>query len=377
VSDREAASGARARPIRVALLTPRYWPEVRRGAERFTHELAHGLHSRGHIPRILTSHPGRPRTDTEDGVTVVRSWRPPDGRLVRREYEDHLTHVPFSWLALRAGQDAVAQALYPTDALAAARWSHDTGRPAVLSWMGVPTRRWLVLRRGRAEIVRRAVRGSAVVTALSRTASDAFERWLGAEVRVIYPGVDLGAFEPGGERAEAPTVFCAAAIDQPQKRVGLLIAAFRELRRDLPDARLVLAEPRDGSAGRGLIRGVEGIELRNVNDREELARSYREAWVSALPSWGEAFGLVLVESLACGTPVVGSSLGAIPEVVDREEIGRLFDGDDPASLARALREAIELSRDTATRAACRARAEEFGSERTAAEYERVYRELIR
>jgi phosphatidyl-myo-inositol alpha-mannosyltransferase len=360
----------------VALLTPRYFPEVRRGAERITHELAHGLRARGHAPRVLTSHPGPPTTGVEDGVEVVRSWRPPDGRLVRRELEDHLTHVPFSWLALRAGDDHVAQALYPTDALAAARWSRETGRPAVLAWMGLPTRRWLVLRRGRADLVRRAVRGSAAVTALSRTAADAFERELGVEARVIYPGVDLDAFQPGGERAEAPTIFCAAAIDQPQKRVELLVDAFRELRRELPDARLVLAEPDDPAAGR-LVRDVPGVELRRLGHRAaEVARGYREAWVSALPSWGEAFGLVLVESLACGTPVVGSSLGAIPEVVDREEVGRLFDEDEPSGLARALREAIELSRDPATSPACRSRAEQFSSARTAAEYEALYRELI-
>jgi glycosyltransferase involved in cell wall biosynthesis len=243
--------------------------------------------------------------------------------------------------------------------------------------MGIPTRRWLVLRRGRARMVKRAVDGSAAVTALSQTAADAFARELGVEARVIHPGADLDLFTPGGEGAAEPTVFCAAAIDSPQKRVGLLLAAFARLRRELPSARLVLAEPPDRVLGERLVRGHEGVEVRPVHDRAELIRSYREASVSALPSIGEAFGLVLVESLACGTPVVGSELGAIPEVVDRDTIGRLFDEDEgEVGLARALREAIELSQDGGTAAACRERAEDFPADRPAVEYERLYGELL-
>ena len=88
------------------------------------------------------------------------------------------------------------------------------------------------------------------------------------------------------------------------------------------------------------LEGVEGVELVDVDDRAELARVYGRSWVSALPSVGEAFGLVLLEAMACGTPVVGSDVLGIPEVVDRPEVGRLFSGDDPA---QALLEAIELA----------------------------------
>ncbi len=60
-----------------------------------------------------------------------------------------------------------------------------------------------------------------------------------------------------------------------------------------------------------------------------------------LPSVDEAFGLVLVESLAAGTPVVAARSGACPEIVTDDAIGRLFEPDDADDLARAMGEAID------------------------------------
>lgn len=362
--------------LRIALLNPRFWPEVRRGSERFARELADGLLARGHSVRLITSHRGLPSRRVEDGLEVVRNWRPPDGRLRRRLFEEHLTHVPFSYLSLRRGTDEVAQALYPTDALAAARWSERTGRPAVLSYMGIPHRRSLANRRWRIGVLLRAIAGSAAVTVLSRAAAEGFRRWLGVEVRVIHPGVDLEAFAPGGERAPEPTVFCAASLTEPRKRVALLAAAFRRLRRQCPDARLLLSRPRDPRAAAAAGAVGEGVELIDVDDRDRLIGAYRRAWVTALPSVDEAFGLVLVESLACGTPAVGTRSGGIPEVIDRSEVGRLFEADDEEALAGALLEALDLARDPATAAACRARAGDFPIERCAAAHEALYRELL-
>ena len=90
-----------------------------------------------------------------------------------------------------------------------------------------------------------------------------------------------------------------------------------------------------------------------------------------LPSVSEAFGLTLVESLACGTPVVATNAGGMAEIVTDDRIGRLFDGDDAHSLADALREAMQLT----DREACRARAEDFSVERTVDDYEALYREI--
>ena len=354
--------------MKVAIANPVFWPEVRRGSERFAHELATGLVARGHAARIVCGHAGlRTHTGVEDGVGVVRVPRLPEGRLRRRMFEDHLTHVPFAARELERGEDDVIHALHATSALAGSR----AGRPLVFSHMGIPHRQALANRRLRLEVMSRALRAADAVVALSEAAAQGFERWLGVSARVIPPGVDLATFtlDPP-RRAAEPTLVCAASAREPRKRVPLLAEAFARVRRERPGARLILSAP-------AAFEAPEGVEWRDLDDREALAAAYREAHVGVLPSWGEAFGLVLVEALACGTPVVGSNREAIPEVLgDDPRIGRLFDGEDPAELARVLLEALELAADPATAAACRARAERFSTDATTDAYIALYRELL-
>jgi glycosyltransferase involved in cell wall biosynthesis len=362
-------------PLRVALLNPSFWPEVQRGSERMIGELAGDLVRMGHSPRVIASHPGRRVTANEHGYPVVLNRRPPDGLMLRRGFQEHLAHVPLSYMTLRAGHDDLAHAFYATDAAAALRWARRTGRPAVFSYMGVPQREVLAGRRLRLRLIGDAVRDSDAVLALSESAAAAMRRWLGVDPRVIYPGVDLDKFSPGGERDPAPTIACAAASDDSRKRVDLLARAFRRVRRERPDARLLLDRPRrDPSAAARLAAVSDGIEFFD-SPPGGVADVFRRAWVSALPSYNEAFGLVLAEALACGTPAVGTRDGGVPEIVDRQEVGRLFDGDDEADLARALLEALELATDPATPANCRERARRFSTERCAADHLELYRAL--
>jgi glycosyltransferase involved in cell wall biosynthesis len=353
---------------RVALLAPCTWPEVRRGGERLVRELAAGLLARGHEPRLITSHPGRPSRTVEDGLEVIRSWRPPDGRLRRRLVEDHVTHVPFSYMHLNRGDYDIAHAFHGPDALAAVGWSQRTGRPAVFTFLGLPTRRNLVQRRGRLDAVLRAAHGSRAVVALGDAAAEGFRKELGIEARVIHPGVDLERFRPTAERDERATIFCASDPAVEAKRVPLLVEAFKRVRKDRPDARLILQAPNDEALASTLADPRNAVEL---TTGEDLPGLYSRAWTLALPSWGEAFGLVLVEALACGTPVVGTN----SEVIDSPEVGRIFQGDDPKDLADALNHALELATDAKTRDACRKRAADFSTDRMTEEYLRLYEDL--
>ena len=86
-------------------------------------------------------------------------------------------------------------------------------------------------------------------------------------------------------------------------------------------------------------RGLEGAVLfaGHVPD-DELVELYHGARALVLPSFLEGFGLPAVEALACGTPVVASTAGSLPEVVG--DAGLYFDPDDPVGLDWALRRVL-------------------------------------
>jgi phosphatidylinositol alpha-mannosyltransferase len=358
----------------VALLNPAFWPEVRRGSERVIDGLARGLVARGHHPRLITSHPGA-RETTTDGFPVIRNRRLAERPLRLLGLHEYAGHVPAGYRTLRRGDDDLAHAFYLTDALAAVRWSRRTGRPAVYSPMGVPIPELLHGNRLRLAMWRRATARSAAVVALSEAAA-APMRTLGVEPRVISPGVDLEAFRRSGERAPEPTILCPAALDDPRKRIGLLLEAHEIVRRRRPGTRLVLSRPGDMNSAHALDLPRDGVELRDLDVHSDLVRAYSEAWVTALPSTAEAFGLVLVESLACGTPVVGSNDAGASEIVNTDGVGRLFSGDDPSALAAALEEALGLVDESGIESACRRRAEDYPLDRMVDSHIDLYRELV-
>lgn len=309
---------------------------------------------------------------------MLRLPRPPQRPLSRAGFDDYLTHVPLSYIALRAGSHDIAHAMYQADGLAAARWRARTGRPAVLSYMGIPDAGWLRAARWREAVTRRAVAGCDAVVALSDHAARHFRSSLGREARVIPPGVDLTVFRRLEARSVRPTIVCSAAPEVERKNVRLLLDAFGLIRRKRSEVRLVLSQPRNRAVASKTLGtlNVPGVEWRNLDESTELARAYSEAWVVALPSVSEAFGLVLVEALACGAPVVGYAHSAVPEIIDRPQIGRLFAPLEPEPLAEALLETFTLSDDPATEAACRARAAEFSVEHCVERYLALYRELL-
>ncbi len=344
---------------------PTYWPEVRRGSERLAHDLGAALVRRGHDVTLLTSHRARTAYAVEDGVRVIRDRRPPTPPGAHL-YEDHLETVPAAVRRLVRGDFDLAHALYPASGWAASQARRLGGPPYVSSVHGILTREYLVDRRYRLEMLKAAIAGSAVTSVLSEAAAEPFRRYGLGEPSVLPGGVVCADYEGEGVRSEAPTLLCAASLDDPRKRGSLLLRAFERLREEVPDARLVLAGAGPGG------RLPDGVELVSLTRTSSLAGAYRSAWATVLPAVHEAFGLVLLESLAAGTPVVAARSGAAPDVVGGDGAGVLFEPDEEADLARAMQAALDLAGDPATVGACRAQASRYEWDRIVIRYEEAY-----
>ncbi|MEA2483545.1 MAG: hypothetical protein QOC55_1492, partial [Thermoleophilaceae bacterium] len=339
-----------------------FWPEKRRGGERLIRDLSDALMARGNEVRLITSHRGRPARDIEDGLEVIRQWRPPERPFGRLGLPPGTSHaLPASW-ALRRGHDDIVQAWTIPAALAAA----GSGRPSVFVFQGLLNEADLEGRPRVRSMLMRAAESSDAVTTYSQVAATELTRMTGVQARAIEPGIRLEAFtrnggvrprHTGDTRHPAPAIFCAADPDEPRKRVALLVEAFARVREAVPAAELWLMPSADAS-----IASAPGVRVVDPGaDRDALVALYRSAWTTVLPAFREAFGLVVVESLACGTPVVGMrDGGAVPQILatDGAVVGRLAD-PDAESLAAELLGAIASPPDAETAAACRSRAEDF------------------
>lgn len=391
--------------LRVALVHPFSWPEVRRGGERLLHDLAWYLAGAGHDVEMLTGAWSGPSVDhSADGVTVrriqLRELAP-----LRRAYLG--PPETFGALALPALLNArlrgapydVVHALTPSGVLAA----RASGHRSVYTVLGVPAVDDFALQPGSRSLFRAAVRAAGVTTALTSAAGERVQAIAGRPAEIVAPGVRLDRFVPDLSPRTGPVrVLFASDASEIRKGVNHALAALLRLRGTHPDARLVLAGPGDPSwalAGVGSTAspvlaaadplavvglGPDGQIALDATDRlrdvrpEDMPVHYRAATVTVLPSWREAFGLVLAESLACGTPVACYAEAGMLEVVDRPDIGRTARPGDPDDLARAIAEAIELARDPDTPARCAEHARRWGwVESVGPRYESAYRQAAR
>jgi glycosyltransferase involved in cell wall biosynthesis len=187
--------------------------------------------------------------------------------------------------------------------------------------------------------------------------------------RVIPNGIDLQRFS-WRERADAPGHLIWFGRIVPEKGLHLALDAAALTGIPLRFAGPILDEPYFASE----IAPRLTSKTRYLGHLDHEALSHEVAAAAAFvctPRWDEPYGLVVAESLACGTPVAAFARGAIPDILTRD-CGALARPDDVEDLARAITEAVSLSRS-----ACRARAEAAcDMDRMIDAYEQLYLELV-
>lgn len=363
--------------MRILLVHPYSWPEVRRGGERYLGDLAWYLDQAGHAVTVVTGTDGPGAIDHDDGVEIIRLHRRLPRHLAARgmSSEETFGATAYPYL-LRHRADAVF-ALTPTAALAARAAGHRT----VYSILGHPTPQQLSDRPWLRRTFKLAVRAAHTTAALSEASARGALETFGRAPIVLSPGVRLAGFptrettpEPGGPWQ---ILFPGHAEDR-RKGLDVLLTAFGLLAARHPASRLQIGGPGDPAWALSRLSSdasalVEGrIDVLGAGSLDELPARYRSASMTVLPSRDEAFGLVLVESLASGTPVVCTASGGPPEIVDRPNIGRVAESDDPVSLAAAIEAVGGMLAEPGLAARCAEHARRWGwLERIGPEHERV------
>jgi len=184
--------------------------------------------------------------------------------------------------------------------------------------------------------------------AVSRSVRENIAHFTGENerLRVIPVGVDMEVFKPlpPGQKPDPDSILYVGRIHET-KGVDVLLHAMRQLVEHRPFVRLSLIGgsfyPHWREQEERLKRLSEKLDLTQhvgffgIQPPDQVAEAMRKSTLLVLPSRRETLGAVLIEALACGTPVVATRCGG-PEDVVIEAVGRLVPKEDPLSLAEAM-----------------------------------------
>lgn len=191
------------------------------------------------------------------------------------------------------------------------------------------------------------------------------------KVEVIYGGVTTPEREEAFDPVGRVILFVGSLV--PQKGVDVLIESFKEIK--IKDTSLVIVG--DGPERKRLEALAVGIkDIQFLGRQEDLKGVLAKSDVLVLPSRGEGFGLVLLEAMALGTPVVATNVGGIPEIVEDGVSGILVERDNPKQLADAV---VKVLEDGEMRKTIiengREKAKKFTWEKMGSEVDRVYESI--
>ncbi|MHB8468101.1 MAG: glycosyltransferase family 4 protein [Acidimicrobiales bacterium] len=161
------------------------------------------------------------------------------------------------------------------------------------------------------------------------------------QIQCVPIGVDHRLYRPLDDAVRQPDlIMTTASSDVPLKGLVPLLEALAKVRTERPVELIVIGKIKQGSkipaaldrlGVRGAVRFVSGIS------DDEVVRLYNQVSVAVVPSLYEGFSLPAIEAMACGTPLLATTGGALPEVVGTDgTTGLLVPPNDPAALADGL-----------------------------------------
>ena len=366
-----------ARPLRVGLVCP-YSLDVPGGVQNQVLGLADFLTTRGHQPRVLA--PGALSADALRPLDPGRFTSA--GSAVPFRYNGSVARVNFGPLTaarvrrwLRTGRFDllhVHEPVTPSIALLAL-WAAE--QPVVATFHAATPRSRSLRLAG--TMLRTAVDKLDARIAVSETARDVVRRHLGTDATVVPNGIHFADFArtspPVLRTRRRPRLLFLGRTDEPRKGLDVLLAALPTIRRTEPDLEVVVAGDGQPSLPPGCLR------LGRVSEAEKVALLSTADVFVAPQRARESFGIVLVEAMASGVPVVASDLTPFVDLLGpaagTAAAGTVFTAGDPAALARAVIEELRRPDPARTRRA-RGRARRYDWSAVGAQIEQVYRTVL-
>jgi glycosyltransferase involved in cell wall biosynthesis len=195
-------------------------------------------------------------------------------------------------------------------------------------------------------VARYSIKQADLLRAISNSTKEQIQRWAPRKRIVQFPAwTDIEAFLQNGQRAKAgaPRILYAGVI-APLKGIHHLVNAFAVVAEEFPSVELTIIGQEENKRYRAALN--EQINKLGLKDRvrfvgavsqSELARWMANSSVLVLPSLSEGLGRVIFEAMAAGTPIIGSRVGGIPELVEDGVSGFLVSPGDENALAEGLR----------------------------------------
>ena len=326
--------------MRIGIVCPYRW-DVPGGVQYHVRDLAETLQGLGHHVEVLTP------AEREDSLPPYATFA---GRTVPVPYNGSMASMQFGPVSaarvrrwLRDGHFDVVHVHEPASPSVSLLVCMIAQGPVVATFHAATTRsKWLAVVGPWARPWLERISGRIAVSDFARRVQ---VEHLGGDAVIIPNGVHVGAFGegpplPGYARGvDGPTIGFIGRYLEPRKGLPVLLEALRTVVREHPGARLLIAGRGDADDLWQLV----GDDLRpHVTLLGEVSETDKAAFLRSVDVYcapnllGESFGVILIEALAAGAPIVASDLDAFARVLEDGAAGVLVRRGDAAALGRAL-----------------------------------------
>ena len=321
--------------MKIAIITYHFLPNWLGGIEIATYHLAKQLAKRGHEIHIIVLHDKKMAKESKENgfyvhriafkkilfFGIVLSWL--KALINLRKIDPDVIHVQ----SIGVGVPAYLAKLFMRKPYVV--WGH--GFDVYFPW------------RFKKIIAKIVIKNADVVIALSENMRDKIKEIYRRDIKIIPNGIDMELFRDESEHSihnnDKKLILFVGSL-RPVKGVIYLIEAMNIIRQDIPEVRLLIVG--DGEDKKKLTEFVEKSDLKKYVhfagkiENEKIPAYMAKSDVFVLPSLSEGFGIVVIEAMASGLPIIATNVGGLPDIIKDGENGFLIQPKRPEEIAKKI-----------------------------------------